>query len=143
MYHIRDLISYTWGICPWITTTCHVCFSADFLRNMLGDSININNLWLVLQSSSSEKNMVKPLTIAIFGPNSHKNGDSIAWAWATHEKMKNNYFSRNNKNRSQVAYHKLSKTFCCLKIIYTFWLSLWIFFYFVWYAFLAKKGSLN
>ena len=65
---------------------------------MLGNSIDINNLWLVLQSSSSEQKqiLVKPLAIAVIESNLDKKGVRIAWA--TH-RIKNHYFRRNNKNR--------------------------------------------
>ena len=83
----------------------------------------------MLQSSSSEKNLVKPLKIAIFGSNLHKKG----LAWST-PKMKNNFLAEITK-----ADHQLSETFYFIKKS-SILANLWIFFYFV-VRFFIKKGS--
>ena len=49
----------------------------------------------MLQSSSSEKKLVKLLNIAIFGPNLHKKGVSMS-----HIQTKKYLFGINSKNRS-------------------------------------------
>ena len=81
-----------------------------------------------MHSSSSEKNLVKPLRITIFGSNCTKKGS----LWAT-SKIKNNFFKEIIKPD-----HKLSETFYFIKISYVL-TELWMFFYFKW-CFFAKHG---
>ena len=47
-------------------------FFADFQRNMLGDSINIDNF--CCNPAILKKKLVKPLKIGILGPNLHYKG---------------------------------------------------------------------
>ena len=95
---------------------------------MLGDSINIKSL---LQSSSSEKNLVKPLKIAFLGPVCTTKRST----WAI-PKMKNNFFFffRNNKSRSS-AFRNFSfyQNIICFGWVMNLFLFCLIFF--------IKKGS--
>ena len=65
--------------------------------------------------------MLKPLKIAIFGPNWHKKGGQ----YGPHPKQTKNFFSEMTK-----ADHLLFKTFYFIKISYLL-AELWMFFYFV------------
>ena len=97
----------------------HFVFFAGFQWNMLGDSINTNNFNcnpVVLKFF-----LLKPLKIAIFGPNLCKKRGQ----YGPHPKQTIFFFSEMTK-----ADHKLCKTFHFIKISYVL-AELWIFFYFV------------
>ena len=84
-------------------------FFAGFQRNMLENSININNFnWnpIVLK----KKTLLKPLKITIFWPNLHKNVSP----WAT-PKTENNFFAGIIKHH--ISFQKL------LSKYHMFWLS--------------------
>ena len=83
-----------------------------------------------MQSSSSEKFLLKPLKIAIFGPNLCKKRGQ----YGPHPKQTKSFFAEMTK-----ADHKLSKTFYFIKISYVL-AELWMFFYFMVMFFFAKKG---
>ena len=79
--------------------------------------------YLLLQSSSSEKKLVKPLKDCFFSPICTKKGS----LWAK-PKMKNNFFFAEIAKADQ----QLSESFILSKyhIICFDWVTLWIFFYF-------------
>ena len=109
IYHMWDLICYIAGMYRSIKTTYRVCFfSADFQPNKLGDSINVRNLWLVLQSSSSEKkNIDKTSNNCYFGPDLQRKELALH---EPHTKCKTIIFAEIAK-----ADHKFSKTLSFLK----------------------------
>ena len=78
----------------------------------------------MLQSSSSEKKLVKPLKSCFFGPNLHRKGVIMCHA-------------QDGKKIFWQKYHQLSESFYFIKISYVL-TELWIFFYIEWY-FLSKK----
>ena len=69
-------------------------FVVHFHWNMLGDSININNL--CCNPVALKKKLVKPLKNCFFRPNLHKK--VVIMGHTQNEKKK--FFSRNNKTRS-------------------------------------------
>ena len=74
---------------------------------------NINNITLALQSGSSDKNLVKPQNIAIFGSNMHKKTQHGAMP-----KMKNIFFFRNILwNQVTLIGHDSSENFFFLYMI--------------------------
>ena len=78
----------------------------------------------MLQSSSSEKKLVKPLKNCFFGPNLHRKEVIMGYA---HTKLA----------EITKADHQLSESFYFIKISYVL-TELWIFFYLEW-CFLSKK----
>ena len=83
-------------------TTPTLLFLADFQRNMLGDTININNL--CCNPSSSEKKLFKTPKNCFFGPNLHRKGLIMGHAQG------GIFFSRKK------ADHQLSESFYFIKI---------------------------
>ena len=82
----------------------------------------------MLQSSSSEKKLVKPLKNCFFGPNLHRKGVIMGYA----QDGKKFFLAEITK-----ADHQLSESFYFIKISYVL-TELWIFFYLEW-CFLSKK----
>ena len=79
-----------------------------------------------MESSNSEKNLLKPLETTIFWPNFCKNGGH-----GQHPKQKTIVFAEITKPD-----HRLSKPFYFIKIYVL--VEFWMFFYFVW-CFLSKS----
>ena len=88
-------------------TTPTLLFLADFQRNMLGDTININNL--CCNPSSSEKKLFKTPKNCFFGPNLHRKGLIMGHAQG------GIFFSRKK------ADHQLSESFYFIKISHFDW----------------------
>ena len=82
----------------------------------------------MLQSSSSEKKLVKPLKNCFFGPNLHRKGVIMGYA----QDGKKFFLAEITK-----ADHQLSESFYFIKISYVL-TELWIFIYLEW-CFLSKK----
>ena len=82
----------------------------------------------MLQSSSSEKKLVKPLKNCFFGPNLHRKGVIM-----DHAQDEKKFFLVEITK----ADHQLSESFYFIKISYVL-TELWIFFYLEW-CFLSKK----
>ena len=84
----------------------------------------------MLQSSSSEKKLVKPLKNCFFGPNLHRKWVIMGYA----QDGKKFFLAEITK-----ADHQLSESFYFIKISYVL-TELWTFFYLEW-CFLSKKVS--
>ena len=106
-FRILDL---SWPKC-WLKGHTYFPFFADFQWNMLGDSINMNNLCL--------KKLVKALKNCFSGPDLNKNGVLIC-----HTQNEKQFFDRNNKSRSSVFKNVLFyQNIICFDWVIDFFLS--------------------